>query len=270
MQLYAVPWYNCNLSCPHCHVKNRKVEQNYNKFFNTLLQNSDNYFVTLFGGEPTLYYPKFEQIISNCNVDSVSTNLVALTPEDTQNLLAPLLYQHDVDVATSWNDKRFKNESQEKLWFNNVKILCNENVDVLVLITLTQSLLEGEIRDVLHKLDMMEGVGVSKFLFEPYIGSNECNKLADEWLCKFHDMYKGNMWNLLAHRMMTGYNCNCDDIFTLEPDGKIRRGCPDSLITTPTFCDECMTCKRNMECRPCKLQKTCSFPKEYARRLGIK
>ena len=115
---------------------------------------------------------------------------------------------------------------------------------------------------------MIEGVGVQKFLYEPYIGKNECNEKADEWLCMFHDNYTGGMTNLIEEKL-DNWNCDCNEIYTLEPDGEIRKGCPDSLVLKEkTYCNDCLTCDKVDRCRPCMLQKTCSYPKKLSEKLG--
>ena len=263
--LYVVPWYDCNLKCPHCNVRVRKVKSDFRKLIKTLrTTQAEN--IVLFGGEPTLYWEKTQQIIATRKITSISTNLMS-SEWFTENYLAIALKQFNISVATSWNYERFTDE-QLQTWLTNLRVLTRKGIDVLVLITLTERLLEGSLTRVNDVLGMIEGVGVQKFLYEPYIGKNECNEKADEWLCIFHDNYTGGMTNLIEEKL-DNWNCDCNETYTLEPDGEIRKGCPDSLVLKEkTYCNDCLTCNKVDRCRPCMLQKTCSYPKKLSEKLG--
>lgn len=263
--LYAVPWFDCNLTCPHCNVRKTTTSYDLDKF-KEVLSTVDAENVVLFGGEPTLVWAHFISILETGKVNSVSTNLVVYPSTFIKSAFVNKCKEYNLSVATSWNKTRF-NDIQFCQWIDNLNVLTSENVDVTVLITLTQDLLEDDLRHVLYVLGIMERYGVKKFLFEPCIGSGECNNLADEWLCKFHDMYEGNMTNLLEERLGEWF-CNCDDVHTLLPTGELRKGCPDSFEVDRQFCDECLNCELSGNCRPCVLQKTCSYPKKLAEKLG--
>ena len=266
--LYAVPWYDCNMRCPHCHVSHRKVSSNFDKFLRTLKEVKDFDHVVLFGGEPTLYREKFVEIIRTGKINSVSTNLVRYPVNVIENELIPLIDEYNLTIATSWNLKRFT-RAEEGMWCENLAKLCQHGVDVTVMITLTEDLLNISPVLMCFYLGKLEGVGVQKVLFEPYIGDVEVNDKADEWLCDVHDCYPGLMKNLLEEKLRD-WNCNCDDVCTLEPDGVIRKGCPDLLASgVMNYCVDCITCEHSGICRPCMLQKTCSYPKKLAKKLGI-
>lgn len=255
--LYAVPWYDCNLNCPHCHVKNNPSEQDFNNFLSSLINvHAQN--VILFGGEPTFYFEKFCKILETNKINSVSTNLMLY---DNWHVFIPILKAYNIQVATSWNIERFYTSELLLTWLHNVKKVVSSNIDVLVLITLTPELLRTNFNEVLNIFDMMERNGIEKFLFEPYIGEIECNSQADEWLCKFHTQYKGGMENLLESRL-ENWNCACENVYTLEPNGSIKKGCPDSLINKKSFCFDCLSCELSYKCNPCMLQKSCSYPKK--------
>ena len=268
--LYAVPWYRCNLNCPHCHVSHREVAENYDKFLYELGRATDYDHVVLFGGEPTLDWDKFLEMIDTGNVDSVSTNLTVYPKEFMEYEFYPrILRNRDLKIATSWNFRRFTPALRD-VWFNNVAFLApilKENFTVMI--TLTDDLISIEPEFMNFTFGQLEAAGVTQFLFEPYIGDFEVNEKADEWLCRVHDCYPGRMTNLLEEKLKN-WNCNCDDVYTLEPDGIIRKGCPD-LITSGVmnYCVDCITCEHSDICRPCMLQKTCSYPKKLAKKLGI-
>ena len=268
--LYAVPWYECNLSCPHCRVSKRDVKFDKEKFLESLNNsNFDN--VILFGGEPTLSWKIFNEIVSTGKVNSVSTNLTRFSDDFTKKAFVPLIEKYNLAIATSWNLKRFDvsgNYTMER-WLANVRVLSKADVDLLVLITLTEDLIESPMDLILYNFGLMEGAGVKKFLFEPYIGANECNEKADEWLCTFHDAYPGLMDNLIE-RKLTNWKCDCNEVFTLEPDGTIRKGCPDYIAMNElTFNDKCINCNYNDNCKPCMLQRSCSYPKKLAEKLWV-
>ena len=263
--LYAVPWFDCNLTCPHCNVRKTTSEFNIDKF-KEVLSTVDAEHVVLFGGEPTLVWAHFISILETGKVNSISTNMVVYPYTFVHSSLIPVLKEHNLSIATSWNKTRF-NDVQFTQWLMNLKELTSANIDVTVLITLTQDLLAGPLSDVLNVLGKMERAGVKKFLYEPCIGSGECNKKADKWLCKFHDEYKGGMTNLLEEKLDSWF-CNCDDVYTLLPTGELRKGCPDSFEVEKQFCSDCLNCDKVDKCRPCILQKTCSYPKKLAEKLG--
>lgn len=266
--LYAVPWYTCNLTCPHCHVSHRVVREDFDRFLETLTAVNGFEHIVLFGGEPTLFWEQFVKIINTGKINSVSTNLVYHPVNIIERELIPLIKKYDLTIATSWNPERFT-RAYEDIWYENLRMLCEHDVDVTVMITLTKDLVESSPRLFNFLLGRLEGTGVQKFLFEPYIGDVEVHDKADEWLCEIHDSYPGLMRNLLEEKL-SNWNCCCDDTYTLEPDGIIRKGCPDLLTAgVQNYCVECMTCKHSDICRPCMLQKTCSYPKKLAKKLGI-
>lgn len=266
--LYAVPWYKCNLNCPHCHVSHREVREDYGRFLKTLKTVDGFDHVVLFGGEPTLYREKFVEIVRTGKINSVSTNLVRYPVNVIENELIPLIKEYNLTIATSWNLKRFT-RAEAGIWYENLAKLCQHGVDVTVMITLTEDLLNISPIFMCFYLGRVEGAGVQKFLFEPYIGDVEVHDKADEWLCEVHDYYPGEMTNLLEEKLRD-WNCNCDDVHTLEPDGVIRKGCPDLLASgVMNYCVDCIKCEHSDICRPCMLQKTCSYPKKLAKKLGI-
>jgi len=265
--LYAVPWYACNLNCSHCHVSKRQVPIDFGKFLSTLRAAEDYDHVVLFGGEPTLDWNKFVEILDTRKISSVSTNLTVHPTTFVKSEFLQTIKSYDVSIATSWNPDRFTPALYE-LWFDNLKCLTGL-VDITVMITLTEDLLRIGVGTMVFVLGRLEGVGVKKFLFEPYIGDLEVHDKADEWLCELHDAYPGLMTNLLEERL-SDWNCNCDETYTLEPDGVIRKGCPDLLASgLQNFCVDCLTCNNSDICRPCMLQKTCSYPKKLAKKLGV-
>ena len=262
--IYVTPWYECNLHCPHCEVSKRKIEYQEGKFLSTLKTLEAKNFV-LFGGEPTLHLDKFQKILETKKINSVSSNIVVHNTELTKTLIAPLFQEYNVSLATSWNYTRFS-KKQVNLWLDNLWHFYANRVDILILITLTEDLIRDGMNSVLEVLWVLETMGINKFLFEPYIGEKEIHKEADEWLCKFHDMYTGGMRNLLEEKL-DNWKCSCNNVFTLNPDGVLYKGCPDSLDKTLSVCEECLICNLVDKCQPCMLQSHCSYPKKLEEKL---
>lgn len=76
--LYAIPWYQCNLKCPHCDVRDTSTEFNPEKFIEELKKvEAEN--IVLFGGEPLLHEDWFMKILETGKLTSVSTNLLMMT-----------------------------------------------------------------------------------------------------------------------------------------------------------------------------------------------
>ena len=267
--LYAVPWYECNLNCGHCHVSKQKIPYEKSVFLETLRTTAASQ-VILFGGEPLLKINEFKDIVSyvSGNIDSVSSNLVCHSPEVFKDEICPVFKENQISLATSWNYSRFKKE-QVQLWFDNIWYFLNLNIDVLVMITLTEDLIEHGIHSCMEMLWVLETMGAQKFLFEPYIGEKEVHDKADEWLCMFHDLYKGNMENLIEKKLFN-WNCNCKYLYTLNPDGRLHKGCPDSLISPRYICEECLSCDLVDKCQPCMLQCNCSYPKKLYKKITNK
>lgn len=266
---YVIPNYNCNLDCPHCEIHKRySPRQDYNKIIDAVreVKAKEN---IVFGGEPSLNIFMFESLITSGDITSVSTNLVAHPPAMWRRW-GDILKRHEVSVATSWNYKRFTDTQYHK-WLANLSELNIADVDTMVLITLTPDLIASGHSKVLNVLNDIEITGCTKFLFEPFIGdtSADFHCEVDEWLCLFHDAYFGKMTNVLEERL-DNWKCNCDDVVTIHPDGTIIRGCPDSLsVERGLVPNDCLLCDNTDKCRPCKLQKYCSYPKALARKLGV-
>ena len=260
--VYATPWYDCCLRCNHCEIVTRKAEYNSINFLATLLELEvdEDDIVVFFGGEPLVHMKDMWEILKTGKITCISTNL--LLYEDG---LGEVLKNADLSVATSWNPTRFTKEQYDK-WIENVWKVRQAKVDTKVLITLTPDLFAMQMEDILSVFERIEGVGVEKFEFEPYIGSKEYHKEADDFLCRFHDAYKGKMENHTT-RKLYDWNCNCSNVFTIYPSGEMKRGCP--MYKGINIVEDCLQCGIAYMCRPCPLLKECSYPKKYAKKLGI-
>lgn len=264
--LYVCPSWKCNLKCEHCEISTRRSKETKygDNVLHTLkkLQLSSSSVVVYFGGEPMLNKFQFGTILSSNMITSVSTNLLLLD-EDCLRWMERT--SPKVNIATSWNPTRFTDD-QYKLWLRNLRKVRERGFDTKVLITLTPSLFGMQMHEVINVLKDIEKTGCDKFLFEPYVGEHEYHEAADSWLCDFVDLYKGNMENCITEKIKN-WNCDCSNTWTIEPTGELVKGCPQfEKVNIPT---KCLTCDNGHVCRPCVLQKTCSYPKKLARKLGV-
>lgn len=107
--IYAIPNYECNLSCPHCDISRQHVDYDEQKFLQSIkdLSNNKTNVINLFGGEPTLYKEHFMTIVKTNLVSCVSTNLLATDAE-----VLDCLVHSSFSIATSWNKTRFTTEQE--------------------------------------------------------------------------------------------------------------------------------------------------------------
>lgn len=255
---YIIPTYHCNLKCPHCdlHLKNDE----FNDDFYTQLKNiiADN--IILFGGEPTLYRDRLTKCLKLNKITSISTNLLQLDDE-----LISLYKEYNLSIATSWNPKRFI-EEQYELWLNHLQLLTENGLSCIILITLTDDLLNYDLfYNHLKQWDTIKSV--EGILFEPLLDYNMKNDLhqrADEWLCKLYDNWNYSFENMIINRVKN-WNCDCRDTWTLQPNGKLVQGCPQN--EQEYVLNDCLNCKLANICKPCNLQHICSFPKQLYERV---
>lgn len=265
--LYAMPWVKCNLNCPHCEIHTRDYNDNLADFmitFNQMLSKQRWDEVVFFGGEPFIYPNLAKELIKTKLFTTVSTNLIAYTSE-----LGKAMYNSGIkSIATSWNKSRFT-KLQYDLWLKNLRAAtCDESLRVLVLITLTKDLIEDTSWEILNALKDMERAGGSyvEFLFEYYIGDEDLTAQSDAWLAEFHKRYKGNLNNLLEARL-NHYVCDCDETYTVYPNGASSKGCPQYSSNNARVLTDCLSCDKAGACRPCPLLKGCSYPHKLAKEL---
>lgn len=270
--IYAVVTQKCNLNCNYCDIANNQMEEEYNRdeFLNQLSKFQSDY-VILFGGEPTLYLNRLNDSFDTGVIDAISTNLMnADTLESAQNILRNL-GKPEVKVTTSWSYNRFRVPNNTGLSTMNY-LKWRENLskfkDVEILITLTDELLKVHYSDFFN---IANGWKCSGIKFEYLLQDNPSEayyKEADKWLC---DLY--NHWDLKCkfinvEMLASGsLKFDCNNVYTLMPNGKLYNGCPHIVIQhrMPIVLEKCYACELNNKCRPCKLQKYCSYPKEFAK-----
>ena len=260
--LYVIPTMHCNLDCSHCFIKNSPEVYNREKFIYKL-NNFDGDLI-LFGGEVTTHLDRmFDIIESNKNegiskISNISTNLIILN----NDLLD--FYKTLRGVSTSWNPDRF-NDNQYNIWKNNCKILSNNNIDYRIMITLTDDLFKIESKEFLNIAKEWVTPNLKEIKFEYYVGKEvtpEYFDRADKWLC---DVYKD--WDLPVDleilKRINCWNYNCNEIYTLYPDGNIINACPHGKTKVISY--NCYSCDKVSKCRPCRLQPYCSYPHNLAK-----
>lgn len=262
--VYLIPTRNCNLSCPHCDIKQKCINEDFDNFYKKLNNIECNNCI-LFGGEPLLLKEnQLTKLFSTGKIRSMSSNLILLNKSKIN-----LLKDYRIDVATSWNQNRFLNKETEQKWFDNVKKLLENNIYVTILITLTDDLINTKERynrffDVLALLSSLMDIDkyslyFNGIRFEPYVQSNK--KLIEEMDDLMVEIYRNKEFkfrNCLAEDYKDFGNIhNCNEIYTLDQHGSLIKSCPHKI--KDTLIEECLSCKYSSVCKPCKKQKVCTF-----------
>lgn len=259
--LYAIPTMKCNLNCDHCFIVDTPEEFNRDKFISKL--NNFNGEIILFGGEITSNRERMNDVIKTNKMDgisrisSISTNLIILDSELIE------FYKTLHHVSTSWNPHRFKYGSMFDKWLANCYRLSRSKINHTVMITLTNDLFEISPNEFIKIAKLFDNEYLLEIKFEHYVGevTKEYFEKADLWLCEVYKLWDLNTKFEIGDRICS-WQYNCDNIYTLYPDGSLVNRCPHNLPgTTPV---ECYTCDRVKTCRPCKLQPYCSYPKHLA------
>ena len=257
--LYVIPNYQCNLACPHCTLHNYNIKYNEETFIETLVKTNANKCI-LFGGEPLLYFERFKRILETKKIHSISTNLLLLSKESLD-----LIKHYNISIATSWNLKRFTNDQLNK-WFDNIKkVQCD------VLITMTDDLItKSGTEKMFEILEHLDNFGtVKNIIFEQVVDDrmNEQHyEQVDNWLCNIHDNWHFKMNNAIEDKLE---KCilDCSKVKTLEPNGILHNGCPQ--FKTVHIVNKCLSCELNKICKPCILQKHCTFPTKLYNKLKV-
>ncbi len=262
-KVYAIPTYRCNLKCPHCELHKIKCKANHEKFLDSL-RNLEARDIILFGGEPLLTESTYlDHIFKTGKITSISTNLTVRTKMD---LLVKYIKKYNLNVSTSWNPHRFNDKTELDWIYGLYSVYRFANCKPTILVTLTEDLFNNEkfyeLLDGLNGDDFL-GPYISGILFEHYVGpeaTNEYHQKADDFLCKIYKEWRWKFNNFIVERIKN-WNCNCSSVATIEPDGKVKVGCPQ-YTGNINIRKECLDCSLANICNPCYLQQSCSFPKK--------
>lgn len=260
--LYVIPSFKCNLNCPHCEIHKKQDDFNEELFFNKLEQ-TDCEQVILFGGEPLFNKNRFKKCLETNKFTSISSNLLLMNDENLN-----LIKKYNLSIATSWNPQRF-NDLEFSIWQGQLKALAKNDMHCIILITLTEDLLSYDMDKLLQMFEYWDNIkSVDGILFEHLVDYNmkkDLHQRADEWLCKLYDKWTFKFENIIVNRL-NNWNCDCHNVYTLFPNGKLLNICPQYEMTH--IVNDCYTCSLVNKCRPCKLQHLCSFPKQLYKKVN--
>lgn len=259
---YALLTTHCNLSCPHCDVKNNKEHWDRDKFMQQLHDFDGE--IILFGGEPTLYKDRLIDVflsdpIVNRKITSITTNMMSI--DDTILTILQMIK----GIGSSYSPDRFTDDEYQ-IWLNNINEFGKKvpGKTMRIISTMTEALLAKTPDEMIKIISEWNSSVITEINFEHYIGP-EVDKnyfeRCDQWLC---DVY--NAWNspikIYNIKRIRGWYNDCTNIVTLHPDGSITHGCPHNSKTY--MLNECYSCEKVAYCRPCRLQKYCSFSHKFA------
>jgi hypothetical protein len=253
--LYAILTYKCNLKCPHCELRTYNDNYNRENFIQALKQVQCDA-ITLFGGEPTLYYDRFVDAVNTGKITSVSTNLLSINDD-----VLDLIIKHNISLSTSWNPKRFTDNQYDR-WLSNVRYI-SDTIKPLLLVTLTDDLISYDKQSFYALVAEWRKSGVCEILFEQLYDEAKTQAYydnVDRWLVDIHSHWCEEYPQSVILNQLDSWVFNCSKTYTLNPSGSINKGCPQ--YKTPSICHSCLTCEFASSCQPCMLQTCCTFPKK--------
>lgn len=203
----------CNLKCKHCFaIRNTTsmsmdiLEKTITYLINEANNNPSNrYLIEFFGGEIGLYDPNILSIMIDYMRDNVinnnveiyaQSNLVYNLTDEWLNLFKKMDY---LDTSYDYSI-RFSNEQQRELWFNNVRKITSNGIELSCVITITKDVVENLTPRALF--DIMLGLGIKKIelerLFPPlkpmveYDNGNivATNRDVDKWMFDAYLLYE--------------------------------------------------------------------------------
>lgn len=254
----------CNLNCSHCFTNGIhgakiyfdpvKVSNWIREFHREKFKEGDSIHYEFHGGEPFLApISQMKYVVDSCK---------DLSPHQTFGATTNLVYklkQEHIDfikndlgsrLGTSWDPKiRFANSKQYKLWYDNLKTLQREGVDIKLFISVTKQTIAYR---PIVLLRWIRKLGVKEVSFERLTSNGSAkmfpeifptNLELDQWFLDMHNdaikyntrdwFHNENLENVYA-KFESGYNCSgtfcrdCEEkIFTLNADGTIS-GCPNA------------------------------------------
>lgn len=259
---YAELTTRCNLSCPYCDIKNMDDHWNRDKFMKQLHEFDGK--IILFGGEPTLYKDRLIDVflsdpIINRKIKSITTNFMHI--DDTILTILQMIK----GVATSYSPTRFTDE-EYKIWLSNINEFGEKvkGKTIGVLATMTFEMLNMSPDEMINIMKEWNNNVIEYIQFEHYVGPETTEEYfikCDEWLCKLYSIWDTpiKLKNILRIRY---WNNDCSNIYTIHPNGELTKGCPhNNKFYIP---DKCYTCDKQEICRPCRLQKYCSYMPKFA------
>lgn len=256
----------CNLNCEHCFTLGNQDKvlttpfEYVEGFLSSIKNNVDPSMVTLYlhGGETFLAKLGYLKRVTEYAKSVFAHKKLVIIPQTnlvyriTDEWLDFIKTQCDGNIGVSWDAQiRFgsiKTEHQvrqEQLFFNNLKRLIAEGINVHISIVVQKHLLK---LDPMKIVEMFEGVAGIDFehltVFNKKTKNLRVNlKEWSDWYDKLVDYYQNNQtsWCLPQVDLFTKsiedgviYNCKCNccdrKTFTLNPNGTVGF-CPDNSYT---------------------------------------
>lgn len=254
----------CNLNCSHCFTNGIngakvyfdpvKVSNWIHEFHHEKFKQGDSAHYEFHGGEPFLApVSQMKHVVDACKDLSpnqtfgATTNLVyKLKPEHIEFIKNDLGSR----LGTSWDPKiRFANFKQYKLWYDNLKTLQREGVDIKLFISVTKQTIAYR---PIVLMRWIRRLGVKEVSFERLTSNGSAKRFPeifptnielDQWFLDMHNdaikyntrdwFHNENLENVYS-KFENGYNCSgtfcrdCEEkIFTLNADGTVS-GCPNA------------------------------------------
>lgn len=253
---YVILTHRCNLSCPHCDLREQSDSFNEDKFFDVCKTLTGD--IVLFGGEPFLFKDRLFKVLTlNPKITSISSNML-LWDYDIKCFLK---HYPNVEIASSWNPKRFT-KKQYSLWLSNLKdagIVTNINI------TLTDDLYSFDFDAFMNVIKDLDAIpSILTISFEPLVPDYNCES-GDVFLSKVYEEMKSLRIKMDLNKIFGKKYCG--GIKTLLPSGNIINDCPQWYVKNHIMLKECMSCDLIKICKPCKKICHCSFPKKFYNKL---
>lgn len=253
----------CNLNCSHCFTSGsngRRIFFDPDKVANWINQFKEytdpdlSPHFEFHGGEPflgsTKNMRKFHELTKDTWENATygaTTNLTYILSEDKLDFMETVL---EKTIGTSWDPKiRFANESQLKLFENNVRFLVSRGFNIKLFVSLSRDVISKEPIELLR---YVKSLGVSSLALERITVNGNAvkniniiptNKELDNWFLRLHQQsqeYNTREWffnDFLESVYMkfensftkAGNFCrDCEQkLFTINADGTVG-GCPNS------------------------------------------
>lgn len=228
---------SCNLHCPHCYKKPEDTVCDIEKI-KKFITDYNIKVIKIFGGEPLLSknLNVLKELLDYCDANSIlyytTSNLTFELTEDLEKIIRKFLF-----LGTSFNYRRWSNDSQYNLWLDNCKKISNYK-PLSCAYTLDKDLLSKspeEVHTLINTFPFKENI------FEAYIGViKPKNEEVDNWLCEFYklnktdehlnEIYKIIIGQMIGKKYTVKFSNTCFlTSYTFHTDGHITC-CPISTV----------------------------------------
>lgn len=258
----------CNLNCAHCFTLGNQDKtlttpfEYIDKFITSIKDNVDprRGVVYLHGGETFLAKLSYLRKVTKRVRELFSKEDFKIIPQTnlvyklTDDFISFIRNECNGHIGVSWDAKiRFgsiKSEHQvrqEELYFNNIKILLENNFKVHITITVQKHLLDVDVSKIIKMFDGVASIDFEHLtMFDDKTRDLRVNLSKwSNWFDKLVDYYQNNnvSWCLPQVDLFTksiedgeiySCKCNCCDrrTFTLNPNGTTGF-CPDNSYIAP-------------------------------------